>query len=312
MDWQPVIDWLLEYGTKILIILVIGVIFWVLLNRLLPPIIRRAVKRNTEQETEQEEKQRENTLIYVLDGIGRVVIILIVVFSILGILNIPIGPVLASFGIAGIAVGFGAQYLVRDLIAGVFIILENQYRVGDVVTISGVSGLVQQINLRKTVLRDLDGIVHHIPNGEIKVASNFTRNFSRVNMDISVSYDTNLDHAIKVINRVGEELANDPAWKEIIITPPKVLRINELGESGIVIKILGDVQPIKQWDVMGELRLRLKNTFDKEGIEIPWPHTKVYFGNEPQIVNGISCGKCSNVNMPGSKYCAKCGNILKA
>ena len=311
MDWQPVIDWLKDNGTRILIILVIGIIFWILLNRLSLPIIRKAVKRNTEQETEQEEKQRENTLIYVLDGIGRVVIILIVVFSILGILNIPIGPVLASFGIAGVAVGFGAQYLVRDLIAGVFIILENQYRVGDVVTVSGVSGLVQQINLRKTTLRDLDGIVHHIPNGEIKIASNFTRNFSRVNMNISVSYGTNLDHAIKVINLVGEELANDPAWKEIIVTPPKVLRINELGESGIVIKILGDVLPIKQWDVMGELRLRLKNTFDKEGIEIPWPHTKVYFGNQPQTVDGISCEKCSNVNMPGSKYCAKCGNVLK-
>ncbi len=312
MDWQPVIDWLKDNGTRILIILVIGIIFWILLNRLLPPIIRKAVKRNTEQETEQEEKQRENTLIYVLDGIGRVVIILIVVFSILGILNIPIGPVLASFGIAGVAVGFGAQYLVRDLIAGVFIILENQYRVGDVVTVSGVSGLVQQINLRKTTLRDLDGIVHHIPNGEIKIASNFTRNFSRVNMNISVSYGTNLDHAIKVINLVGEELANDPAWKEIIVTPPKVLRINELGESGIVIKILGDVLPIKQWDVAGELRLRLKNAFDKEGIEIPWPHTKVYFGNEPQLINGISCGKCSNVNIPGSKYCSRCGNILKS
>jgi small conductance mechanosensitive channel len=264
-----------------------------------------------DQETEQEEKQREDTLIYVLDGIGRVIIILVVVFSILSILNIPIGPVLASFGIAGVAVGFGAQYLIRDLIAGIFIIMENQYRVGDVVKISDVSGLVQQINLRKTVLRDMDGVVHHIPNGEIKVASNLTRNFSRVNLNISVSYNTELGRAIKIINQVGENMAKEEKWRCLIITPPKALRVDELGDSGIEIKVTGDVQPGAQWDMMGELRLRIKNAFDAEGIEMPWPHTKVYFGNQPQTVNGVSCGMCSNVNIPGSKYCAKCGNILK-
>lgn len=310
MDWQPVIEWLKQDGTRILVILVVGIIFWFLLNKFLPPMIRKMVKRNADEETEQEEKQRENTLIAVLDSIGRVVIILIVVFSILSVLNIPIGPVLASFGIAGVAVGFGAQYLIRDLIAGIFIILENQYRVNDVVEISGVSGLVQQINLRKTVLRDLDGVVHHIPNGEIKIASNFTRNFSRVNLNISVSYGTSLDHAISVINRVGEELAKDPAWQDMIITPPKVLRVSELGASGIDIKILGDVLPSQQWAVKGELRLRLKNTFDKEGIEIPWPHTKVYFGNEPPKETGVTCPSCSYLNLTGSKFCANCGTSL--
>ncbi len=311
MSWQDVVDWLLKDGIRIAAILALGVIFWVLLNRFLPPFIRRMVKRNQEEETEQEEKQRENTLIAVMDGIGRAFIVLIVLFSILSVLNIPIAPVLASFGIAGVAVGFGAQYLIRDLIAGVFIIMENQYRVGDVVRVSDVSGLVQQINLRKTVLRDLDGIVHHIPNGEIKIASNFTRNYSRVNLNISVSYGTDLNHAISIINRVCTELAEDEKWRDTIISTPKVLRVDNLGDSGIDIKILGDVKPIKQWDVMGELRLRIKNTFDAEGIEIPWPHTKVYFGDQPKIVPGITCPACSHINTPDSKFCAGCGAALK-
>jgi small conductance mechanosensitive channel len=279
MDWRLVMDWLLHSGTRILIISAVGTALWFALNRFFPPLIRGAVRRNLEAETEEEVKKREDTLTAVFSGIGQVMILLIVVFSILSVLTVPIAPVLAGFGIAGVAVGFGAQYLIRDLISGVFIIMENQYRVGDVARVSDVTGFVEKITLRKTILRDLDGIVHHIPNGEIKVASNFTRNYSRVNLNISVSYGTNLDHAIRVVNRVGEELAREENWRNIILTPPKVLRVDKLGDSGIELKIVGDVKPIRQWEVMGELRLRLKNTFDVEGIEIPWPHMKVYFGD---------------------------------
>jgi small conductance mechanosensitive channel len=170
---------------------------------------------------------------------------------------------------------------VKDIVAGLFIILENQYRVGDVVRIADVSGIVEDINLRRTALRDLDGIVHVVPNGEIRVASNFTKEWSRVNMNVSVAYGEDLDHVISVINRVGKELAEDSQWAPSILTPPRALRVDNLGNSGIEIKILGETKPIRQWDVMGELRKRLKKAFDEEGIEIPWPHTKVYFGNSP-------------------------------
>ncbi|MFC1955721.1 mechanosensitive ion channel family protein [Chloroflexota bacterium] len=115
----------------------------------------------------------------------------------------------------------------------------------------------------------------------MRVASNYTRHFARVNLDVSVAYDTDLDYAINVINRLGQELAEDENWAPLIKTPPQVLRVNKLGDSGIDIKILGEVKPMQQWAVMGELRLRIKKTFDAEGIEIPWPHTKVYFGNAP-------------------------------
>jgi len=237
--------------------------------------------RHRQRESKEAIKKRTDTLLVVFLGAGKVFILLVVLLMILSELDIAVTPILASLGIVGVAVGFGAQYLIRDLIAGVFIIMENQYRVGDVAKVADIWGLVEEVNLRKTVLRDLDGAVHHVPNGEIRVASNYTRKFSRINLNISVAYDTDLDHAINVINRVGQELAADEKWSKVIVNAPYALRVDNLGDSGIEIKILGDVKPIEQWAVMGELRLRLKKAFDAEGIEIPWPHTKVYFGNAP-------------------------------
>ncbi len=279
LTWASVADWFMNYGTRILGIAVVGALLWLALNKFLPPVIRRSVAQTKYRESKEGMEKRTNTLLFVFRGAGRVFIIVVGLMMILAVLGVPVGPMLAGFGVVGIAIGFGAQFLIRDLIAGTFIILENQYRVGDVARVADVAGLVEEVHLRKTVLRDLDGIVHHIPNGEIRVASNFTRHFARVNLDVSVAYGTDLDHAIAVINRVGQELAADEAWHQVIKTPPQVLRVNNLGSSGIDIKVIGDVKPMQQWAVMGQLRLRLKKTFDAEGIEIPWPHTKVYFGN---------------------------------
>ena len=279
MSGDIVVTWLIDHGIRILVILVVGAVLWFALNKLLPPIVRRGVARTKYRESKEGLEKRTNTLVSIFKGVGRVFIVIIGIMMILDEVGVAVAPVLAGFGIAGIAIGFGAQYLIRDLIAGIFIILENQYRVGDVVRVADITGLVEDVTLRKTVLRDLDGIVHHVPNGEIRAASNFTRHFSRVNLDISVGYGTDLDHAISVINRVGKELAEDENWRKVIKSPPQVLRVNKLGDSGIDIKILGDVKPMEQWAVMGQLRLRLKKAFDDEGIEIPWPHTKVYFGD---------------------------------
>jgi small-conductance mechanosensitive channel len=279
LSGATVVAWLIEHGIPILIIVIVGAVLWFALNKFLPPIVRRAVARTKDKESKEGMEKRTNTLVAIFKGIARVFIIIVVIMMILPELGVDIVPLVAGLGIAGVAIGFGAQYLIRDLIAGIFIILENQYRVGDVVRVADIGGLVEQVNLRKTVLRDLDGIVHHVPNGEIRTASNFTRHFARVNLNVSVAYDTDLDHAISVINRVGKELAEDAKWRKVIKSPPQVLRVDNLGDSGIDIKILGDVKPIEQWAVMGELRLRIKKAFDAEGIEIPWPHTKVYFGN---------------------------------
>ena len=158
---------------------------------------------------------------------------------------------------------------------------EDQYRIGDVVAVSGVAGTVEDIALRRTVLRDVDGNVHSVPNGQIDVSTNMTKGFSRVNLNISVGYGENLKRVIDIINKVCQEMAEDPQWKDDFISTPSALRVDNLGDSGIDIKILGDTKPSRQWPVMGELRLRLKETLDNEGVEIPWPHTKVYFGNSP-------------------------------
>jgi small-conductance mechanosensitive channel len=279
---DSIAQWFVDHGVRIAIIVVVGIILWYVLKRAVPLMMQRFISKPQRGESREGLKRRADTLQGVFIGLGRVIIIILVVFMVLSELNVSIGPVLAGFGIAGVAVGFGAQYLIRDLIAGVFILMENQYRVGDVARVADVAGLVEEINLRKTVLRDLDGIVHHVPNGEIRVASNFSRHYARVNLNISVSYNTDLDHAIEVINRVCKQMAAEERWSKVIRAVPQVLRVDNLGDSGIDIKILGDVKPLEQWNVTGELRLRLKKEFDKEGIEIPWPHMKVYFGNRPE------------------------------
>ena len=273
-------NWFTGHGINNIIIIIVGLVLWMVIKRTLPTMVDRLMARPQKGESREGLKRRADTIRGGFVGLSRILIILIVILVILSE-YVSIGPILAGFGIVGIAVGFGAQYLIRDLIAGVFILMENQYRVGDVAKVADVAGLVEEINLRKTVLRDLDGIVHHVPNGEIRVASNYSRHFARVNLNVSVSYGTDLDFAIDVINRVCREMAEEENWAKVIRTVPQVLRVDKLGDSGIDIKIIGDVKPLEQWNVTGQLRLRLKREFDKAGIEIPWPHTKVYFGNKP-------------------------------
>jgi small-conductance mechanosensitive channel len=222
--------------------------------------------------------KRSDTLSSVFVGAAVSLIYVLALFMVLTELTVPIGPVLGGVGIAGIAIGFGAQYLVRDLISGVFILAENQYRTGDVVTLSGISGLVESINLRRTVLRDLDGQVHVIPNGEITVASNKTKYWSRVNLDVGVAYKEDVNRVVEVLNDIGEEIAADPYYGLMLITPPQVLRLNSLDDSAVTFKMLGDCKPMKQWEIMGEMRKRIKIRLDAEGIEIPFPHQTVYWG----------------------------------
>jgi small conductance mechanosensitive channel len=155
------------------------------------------------------------------------------------------------------------------VINGVFILVENQYGKNDVVTIGGVTGLVEDINLRRTTLRDLDGTVHFVPHSQVEVASNWTKGYSRVNLDVAVTYESDLDRVIEVINGVGRELAADPAFAARIKEPPHVLRVDGFIDGGINLKVVGDTAPIEQWTVMGELRLRLKRAFDAEGIAMP-------------------------------------------
>lgn len=274
------VEWLNIHGVRIIIIIVVGFIVYFIFQKIIPSSIGKTVTMRMKNKPEIELKKRSQTISRVISGTVGIMIGIIVLFTIFAEVGINIGPALASLGILGLAVGFGAQSLVKDIINGLFILVENQYGVGDVVKVAGIAGLVEEVNLRRTILRDLDGAVHYIPNGEISIASNLTKEFSRVNMNISVGYGENLDRVIKVINSVCSEMSKEKKWAGKIIKIPQVLRVDALGESGVEIKIVGDTQPIAQWDVMGELRKRIKDEFDKQSIEIPWPHMKVFFGNQ--------------------------------
>ena len=272
---EAIIPWLLNHGIKIVFIAAAAWLLNKILSRLIIRTVRVAVVAD-ENTSKEGEKKREDTLIRIFNGALRIVILILAIMMILQEVGLKIGPLIAGAGIVGLAVGFGGQYLIRDIISGMFIILENQYRIGDIININGTGGLVEDISLRKTTLRDIDGIVHHIPHGEIKIVSNLSKNFARVNLDIGVSYSTDLEHVIRVINRTGKELAEDPAFRDSIISPPQFLRVNDFADSAVVLKILGDTKPLKQWEVTGELRKRLKVSFNREGIEIPFPQRVVH------------------------------------
>jgi len=262
-------------GLKIISIIVIFFVLNKVLQSLFAKLIRRIITADRHSSKEAE-KKREDTLIKITDSTIAIIIISVAGIMILQSIDIPVGPILATAGVAGLALGFGGQYLIRDIITGLFIILENQYRVGDIICSNNVCGLVENISLRMTTLRDLDGTVHHIPHGEIKVISNLSKNYSRVNFNIGVSYKDDLEKVKRVINKVGEDLSQDVKWKDSIIKAPKFLRVNNFGDSSVEIKILGETQPGKQWEVTGELRFRIKVAFDKEGIEIPFPQRVIH------------------------------------
>lgn len=272
---RNITPWFFDHGIKIIAIVIVAYLIRKFVGIFIEKIIRKIIISDHFL-TKEAERKREDTLIHIFAVSLGILIWLLALLMILQEVGIAIGPLLAAAGIAGLAFGFGGQYLIRDLISGLFIIMENQYRIGDVVCFDETCGLVEDINMRMTTLRDLDGIVHHVPHGEIKRVSNLSKQFARVNLNIGISYSSNLEQVISVVNKIGKELAEDSQWKEFILKPPQFLRVNDFGDSSIVIKILGETKPLKQWDVAGELRKRLKIAFDREGIEIPFPQRVIH------------------------------------
>lgn len=224
------------------------------------------------------QEQRAKTLVGLLRSIGRVIIVVIFVFMALGAMGVDLGPLLAGAGVVGLAISFGAQSLVKDVISGLFILIENQFGVGDVVRIEGVSGAVERMTLRVVVLRDVHGVVHIVPNGEIKKVSNLTRTWSRVVLDVGVAYKEDPDRVMRVLREVGEELWEDPEWRPLLVDPVEVPGIEAFGDSAVNVRVMAKTLPLKQWDVARELRRRIKLRFDREEIEIPYPHQTVYWG----------------------------------
>lgn len=276
------IQWSVSELPSILILIVVLIITLRVVRfavkRLRKFLVARADRRD-EDDTNEAEK-RVATLMGILHGIAKVVIWTLFLMILLNKLGINIGPILAGAGILGLAVGFGAQELVRDVITGFFILLENQIRTGDVAIINGTGGLVEKIELRTVTLRDFSGVVHIFQNGKINTLSNMTKEWSAMVFDIGVAYKENTDTVMEVIRQVGNELQQDEEYGPKIIEPIEVFGVDKFGDSAVVIKARFKTKPIEQWNVGREFRRRLKHAFDERKIEIPFPHTTVYWGEE--------------------------------
>lgn len=222
-----------------------------------------------------ETEQRGRTIAGLLHSVGRVVIALTAVLMVLN-LFISIAPLIAGLGVIGLAVSFGAQGLVKDVIAGFFVLFENQFRIGDVVRIGGVEGTVEQMTLRATTLRDGHGVVHFVPNGLIGVVSNVTRHWSRAVVDVGVAYKEDLDRVLAVLRQAVAEFAADPAWRAVVMDEPTVAGVQRLSDSGVEIRLWVTVSPGRHGEVERELRRRIKNRFDAEGISLAVPHRVVH------------------------------------
>lgn len=258
--------WIDTNGLPILLILVIsyaairfGVVF-------IGVIIRRAVGRLHNDVSQRDVQKRQTTLISIFNTFLRVLVWMVAGFSILRRFGIDLTPVLAGASVLGVAIGFGAQSIIKDFLAGLFIILENQYRVGDVVDLDGSAGTVEHITIRSTIVRDQDGNVHYIPNGGIGRAINKTMGFSKINLTIGVATDTNVDALATIINEVGEKLAHDEKWRAKILEPPHFTSIGSFTDTSLEIKIEGKTQPSEQWAITGELRKRLLGALKKNRI----------------------------------------------
>jgi len=269
-------QWAIGTGLKILVILLVTAVVLKIVRGLTNKMSALFAKQHIDDES----KKRAATLGSVIRNILNVLIAIVSLMMILGQLGVEIGPVLAAAGIVGLAVGFGAQSLVKDVINGFFILLEDQVRVGDFIEVGGHSGAVEKVNLKIIILRDIAGNVHYIPNGCVDIVTNKTKGFSRYVFDIGVAYREDVDEVIEVMKAVDEKLRSDPEFQDDIMNPLEVLGLDEFADSAVVIRARSMTKPGRQWAVGREFNRRLKKAFDEKGIEIPYPHLTLYMGQD--------------------------------
>lgn len=262
----------------ILVLIVVSRFFSFVLTKLKNTLISRAEKKDTHDAAEAE--KRIKTLIGIIGGVVSIFLWTVFIMIALKKFGVEIAPILASAGIVGVAIGFGAQELVRDFLSGFFMLLEDQVRAGDVAVINGTGGVVEKIELRTITLRDFAGVVHIFQNGKINTMANMTKEWSAMVFDIGVAYKEDVDQVIDIMREVGNDLQKDELFGASIIEPIEIFGLDKFGDSALVIKARIKTKPIQQWSVGREYRKRLKVAFDKNKIEIPFPHTTVYWGEE--------------------------------
>ena len=291
MSWSTVTQWLSENQTAIIStsLKIAGVLLAaILVTRLLRRAVTRVEAKVSEHTTPIRALQRSQTLAKVLSSAGIVVIWSISIFLVLAELGFRLGPLLAGVGIIGLAIGFGSQNLVRDVVSGFFILLEDQYGVGDVVQINQVAtGKVEQLTLRITGMRDLDGTMHFIANGEITHVANRTKDWARAVIDVGVGYGEDPAKVREVLERVSEEAKADEDIGRSLYARPQVLGVERLGEYEVIWRMIADTKPARQWEVSRALRERVKVAFDREQIEIPFPHRVMITADRPTNRVGV-------------------------
>jgi small conductance mechanosensitive channel len=283
MGFAQVID-TTDWANKALYTLAVvvgAVMIWFLIDWLVGRWIRSKTSKVEEGDLSgQARVQRLGTLAASMEKLLGVVIVATVVIYTMIIWGIPVGPLIALGSVIGIAVGFGAQGFVKDVIAGFFVLVEDQYAIGDDVRLAGVEGTVVDIRLRTTVLRDLDASLHHVPNGEVRVATNLTPDYSRVVIDVGVTYDSDIDAAIAAIGDEATRMYADPEWEDAYAAEPQMLGVNQLGDSAVTIRALFTTAPARRAAVRREFLRRVKYRLDAEGIEIAYPHLQIVQGDD--------------------------------
>lgn len=266
------VDWNDADEVLIALAVLIGgyAVFRVVFPRLARPLILGGI-RNVDEEME----GRARTIIGVIEGTAGVVVLLIALIIVLHSLGVNVAAIVTGLGIGGLALALGAQSLVRDGLTGFFLLAEDQYRTGDVVRIADVTGTVESISLRRTIIRDDDGVVHSVPNGSINVVSNYTRDFAQVNVKVQVAYGEDLSRVNDVIERVGNELATDPRYSSLFIEPPVPGHVESVGDGGVTVLVTARAKPLARWDAAAELRRRLAESFVREGIRVPFASVAV-------------------------------------
>ena len=274
---HSVVSWTISVAPSLIALLIAYVLIGLLLNRASKSFLEKVSKKYDES-NDVEGKKRIITLTKLSKTVLSIGAKTVIVFIMLSELGIDVAPLLAGAGIIGLAVGFGAQELVRDVISGFFIIVEDQIRVGDVVNINGFGGVVEKIHIRTIILRDYSGTVHVIQNGKINSLSNMTKQWSAMVFDIGVAYKEDTDEVIEVIKEVGGTLQADEVLGQDILEPIEIAGLDRFGESEIVIKARQKTTPGMQWPIGREFRKRLKKAFDEKGIDIPFPHRTLFWG----------------------------------
>src|SRR5215210_6160708 len=274
--WDEILPTLRDSAFQVAIIVIVALVVLRFGRLAIHGIIKALIDREASEGTAQELSaievhKRMDTLDQLGGNVIRFFVVVIAGLMVLRSFGLDIGPAVAGLGVVGIAVGFGAQSLVRDYLSGALILVENHFSKGDVVTVAGVTGTVEDFSLRRTTLRDLDGVVHTVPNGEIKVASNRTRTWARINQNVTVAFGTDIDRAIEVVEELGKQMAADPIWRRRILEPPRVERVESIEERGVTLKILGTVRASEQWAAGGEFRKLLLEAFARNGILLPRP-----------------------------------------